>query len=340
MLEIVVGKRFLGLAVLAALLLAGSLASQSAAETTHSVTLLYFRGSPQDDGIMLEWATASETETAGFRVERSQTPGGPYTEVDSIGFVTAAGDTLIGASYAELDNEALADGITYYYVLIEVELSGAENVEGPLSVTRPTQDEEATPTSEPNVSPTPQTTLTPSPTSGTPAPTATTMRADSQRSATQTVAETFGRGPGPSPESRIAQVETPSQVVPTATPDPAYPAPAVGGDDSAQPLDESVYPAPATSDPSSSIQIVPTRQFGTELENIEPEPQAEVDSQPFSAIGESEEMQRGSAAQESSGRSVRTTFLLWSGFFAALLVFIAGVFGSIILYARKRDRGP
>ena len=84
------------------------------------VTLLYFRGNGLDSAIRLEWATGTELDTAGFRLERSTSSAGPYTFLDDIGFVPseAPPDGLSGADYDALDESGTINGTTYWYRLV------------------------------------------------------------------------------------------------------------------------------------------------------------------------------------------------------------------------------
>jgi hypothetical protein len=129
------------------------------------VTLLYFRGNGLDNGIRLEWATGTEFDTAGFRLERSAASSGPYTILDDIGFVPsdAPPDGLSGAEYVALDESSITNGTTYWYRLVEIESSGVENRTDPISVkaglAQPTSTPSPTPTSTPTV---PGTTIKPS----------------------------------------------------------------------------------------------------------------------------------------------------------------------------------
>ncbi|MFZ0546506.1 MAG: hypothetical protein WAM60_13760, partial [Candidatus Promineifilaceae bacterium] len=79
------------------------------------ITLLYFRGTGQDNAIFLEWETATEFETEGFIVKRADSQAGPYTQLDQIGFIPAEGGGIIGAYYHALDDVNVVNGQTYWY---------------------------------------------------------------------------------------------------------------------------------------------------------------------------------------------------------------------------------
>ncbi|WP_197464061.1 FG-GAP-like repeat-containing protein [Rufibacter sp. DG15C] len=83
------------------------------------VTLTIFTGKAQTQGILLNWATASEKNSAYFAVQRS-TDGKIFT---SIGKVTSAGNSSQLVSYQFLDTTA-PTGVVYYR-LHQVDFDGA-----------------------------------------------------------------------------------------------------------------------------------------------------------------------------------------------------------------------
>lgn len=82
--------------------------------------------------VLVEWKTASELNTAGFNLYRSEAPGGSLTQVNT-SLIPAAPDPLTGGSYQFKDPNALP-GRTYYYMLEEVENGGGTNRYGPIEV--------------------------------------------------------------------------------------------------------------------------------------------------------------------------------------------------------------
>ncbi len=82
--------------------------------------------------ILVEWTTASEVETAGFHLYRSEAPAGPFVRV-SHQLIPAANDPLVGHTYVFTDTQALP-GHTYYYRLEEVEMNGKAIQHGPIVV--------------------------------------------------------------------------------------------------------------------------------------------------------------------------------------------------------------
>lgn len=87
-----------------------TLGSVNAARTPLPVELLYFKAIPQEEDVMLQWATASETNNDYFQVERSSN-GADFTAVGDR--VIGAGATNEPLNYDFVDTEPLA-GISYY----------------------------------------------------------------------------------------------------------------------------------------------------------------------------------------------------------------------------------
>ncbi|GAB4266963.1 MAG: hypothetical protein Kow0080_08640 [Candidatus Promineifilaceae bacterium] len=73
--------------------------------------------------INVEWTTATELNTAGFNVYRSQQPDGEFVKINSQ-MIPAKGNTTTGSVYQFTDEQVKA-GQTYYYVLEEIELTGS-----------------------------------------------------------------------------------------------------------------------------------------------------------------------------------------------------------------------
>ncbi len=71
------------------------------------------------DGVMLEWATASETNNYGFYIERSI----DNENFNQIGFVRGSGNSSKEISYSYIDADVYEVG-TYYYRLRQVDFDG------------------------------------------------------------------------------------------------------------------------------------------------------------------------------------------------------------------------
>jgi len=82
--------------------------------------------------VVVEWSTASELDTAGFNLYRSDGPDGPFARVNRE-LIPASPDPLLGGSYSFTDTDVVA-GHTYYYQLEDVETSGTTTRHGPIEV--------------------------------------------------------------------------------------------------------------------------------------------------------------------------------------------------------------
>lgn len=85
--------------------------------------------------VTVEWSTASELNTAGFNVLRSDNPDGPFTRLNTE-VIPASPDPLVGGSYVYTDTN-VTPGQTYYYQLEEVEFGGGTSPQGTVVVTAP-----------------------------------------------------------------------------------------------------------------------------------------------------------------------------------------------------------
>jgi hypothetical protein len=71
-----------------------------------------------NEGVQLNWQTATEIQSSGFLVRRSQNQAGPYEWLTEMGFIPAQG---VGSLYEAVDATAVA-GQTYWYQLVERKL--------------------------------------------------------------------------------------------------------------------------------------------------------------------------------------------------------------------------
>lgn len=83
--------------------------------------------------ITVEWTTASELNTAGFNLYRSESKDGPYTRLNT-DLIPGSTDPLTGGSYAYTDTQVIA-GHTYFYQLEDVEIGGNATRHDPYEVT-------------------------------------------------------------------------------------------------------------------------------------------------------------------------------------------------------------
>jgi hypothetical protein len=102
-------------------------------EGTNLIALVSFTAAPLGRGVLLAWQTASELDTAGFNLWRSDAADGPYARVNEA-LIPAAGGPTWGASYTFTDVAVVA-GATCYYKLEEVDVYGLSAFHGPTAVT-------------------------------------------------------------------------------------------------------------------------------------------------------------------------------------------------------------
>lgn len=83
--------------------------------------------------ILVEWSTASEFDVAGFNLYRSTDPDGEFVRITA-SLLPPSTDPLTGGDYEYLDT-MVEPGITYFYNLEEVEITGAVSTFGPIEAT-------------------------------------------------------------------------------------------------------------------------------------------------------------------------------------------------------------
>lgn len=100
--------------------------------TPTAVTLSSFTATAYDGYVLVEWETASEIDTLGFNLYRSQSTDGLRIRLNEALILSQAVGSVGGASYQHMDSE-VTGGVTYYYWLEDVEVGGASTVHGPVS---------------------------------------------------------------------------------------------------------------------------------------------------------------------------------------------------------------
>jgi hypothetical protein len=318
-----------------------------------NVELLYFTATTQADGVRLNWETATESDMAGYILQRS-TDGVNFSTLNEIGFITATGGISTGAEYSALDEDVTA-GQTYTYKLVEIETNSNQNDLETVTITydpqptatpiviggsnptsipatnTPVAKATTTPTKTPTNTPTAtpissQPTATPLPPTITPPPTATEATI---RLADNSVA--------PTTAVQIADV----QIDQAFASNSANAGSANAGVVMAQEEQPTAYPEPDTTAPAPlpDADSYPAGQ----------EPQAEIltpyparpasDAVPtLAVIGSSDPYPpEGTAPQSASAETIRGRIMLWAGFLIALFIFLSGIIGAIVLYRRQVD---
>jgi hypothetical protein len=326
-----------------------SLPARIHGEESRAVTLLYFEGEGRNSEILLRWATATEVDTSGFMLERSQNAAGPYQALSNIGFIPfLAQDAFSGAEYQRLDRTSIVSEQTYYYVLVEFEVDGTEIRTDPILVESSQVELTVTAdgnelTQQPSVTPSanvPSSTVTPGaiPTTGAVSPgtelsvttNANAYPAPGSGEANQNQAPLAFSQTNNGNSGGVDQANSLLAVTPTFE---GYPAPP-GSDQSATFGRGQSYPGPATiigsPPPASGYPAANNDTQGLSESAQDREPNSIGDSKDLT-ISDSENNLQNEA-------SILSTLILWIGFFAALAIFTAGVAGAIHLFSKRRIR--
>jgi hypothetical protein len=97
---------------------------------TTQVELVSFDALGAAGRVLLQWATASELDNAGFNIWRSENKNGGYKKVNKE-LIPAEGGVSWGAGYAFTDWRVAA-GKTYFYKLEDVNFAGDSTLHGPV----------------------------------------------------------------------------------------------------------------------------------------------------------------------------------------------------------------
>ncbi len=97
------------------------------------VELGSFTAQAQPGLVHVAWSTLSEVDNAGFNLWRSQAAEGGYEKLNAQ-LIPAQGGPTQPASYA-FDDDAVTDGVTYYYKLEDVSIYGQSTLHGPVWAT-------------------------------------------------------------------------------------------------------------------------------------------------------------------------------------------------------------
>jgi hypothetical protein len=96
------------------------------------VLVIYAWKEYSDAKVVVEWSTASEFNTVGFNIYRSDTPTAPGVLMNTE-LIMASDDAQTGGDYSYTDND-IVPGRVYYYYLEDVSADGATNKHGPVEV--------------------------------------------------------------------------------------------------------------------------------------------------------------------------------------------------------------
>jgi hypothetical protein len=94
------------------------------------VELSYFRATSFDSAVLLEWATETELDNAGFNLWRSEEKDGEYVRINPY-FIPAEGESGFGAEYSFTDYD-IQNGVIYYYKLEDINVYGKNEFHGPV----------------------------------------------------------------------------------------------------------------------------------------------------------------------------------------------------------------
>ncbi len=222
-----------------------------------NVTLTSFMADslPGQPEIYIVWDTATEIDTVGFFIQRSDSATGPFTQVKD--FIPSEGDDVTGAEYSEVDDTTVLNEI-YYYRLEVVNTDQTSDYHGPIRAVAGVPATEVpdvtdTPTSAPEPTRTP--TLTPS-------PTATSTARPNTGSVNPTAPSHGGSVATPRPVTGATITPQPTSassssnlVVSTATPDRSLPA---TNSPQPAPIDTSVPSVPDAATMPTAVLSSPT----------------------------------------------------------------------------------
>ena len=101
------------------------------------VSLSRFTALAGDGQVVLQWVTESETGNLGFEVWRAAQREGPYTLLSSYRNNPALQGRFNSSERTnyQFTDRAVANGLTYWYRLVDVDVNGTRTLHGPISAT-------------------------------------------------------------------------------------------------------------------------------------------------------------------------------------------------------------
>jgi len=100
-----------------------------------AIVLAHFEATRLDGGVKIDWGTASEIDTLGFNLLRSESEEGPYSQINE-SLIPGEGGESSGAEYTYIDTDVEdCNCKTYWYKLEEVDIHGVSTLYGPVFAT-------------------------------------------------------------------------------------------------------------------------------------------------------------------------------------------------------------
>lgn len=99
-----------------------------------AVALARFEAFPQEQGILVEWETATELDNLGFHLYRAEAAAGPWELLNATLIPVANPGAVFGSVYTWHDAD-VEPGATYFYRLEDVDIEGLSTFHGPVQVT-------------------------------------------------------------------------------------------------------------------------------------------------------------------------------------------------------------
>jgi predicted outer membrane repeat protein len=110
-------------------------AYEAPADVVLPVELASLEGTHTGDGVQLSWTTTSETNNAGFQVQRQRLQGSPG-EWREVGFVESAGTTSEPQTYRFTDADLPYAADSLRYRLKQVDVGGTATLTDPITIAR------------------------------------------------------------------------------------------------------------------------------------------------------------------------------------------------------------
>jgi hypothetical protein len=132
--EFAEGDEITNTAVVSALTADPKLSNNTATATCNpsSVSIISFDGEKEEDGVLLTWETANESDNLGFNLYRAEGPELPRQKINPSLIPSKNPGSTAGSTYEYLDSD-LASG-EYFYWLEDLDFTFSRTLYGPISV--------------------------------------------------------------------------------------------------------------------------------------------------------------------------------------------------------------